>query len=296
MLIENIRLFAHIAECGSFVGAARRTGLSTTTVSERLATLEAHFGVVLINRTTRAMSLTEEGQLLLTGSKSLLGDMDALEAEIRHGARTLSGSIRISAPIDLGRSIIAKIVSDFTAKHPEISVEMILSDGFDDVVGQGIDMALRFGAVPDSSLRVRPVGRYRRIVCAAPSYLANQPTPQVPDDLARHNCLVMRFGETLDNVWKFDDDDKERSIIVRGDKIANDGALVREWALAGQGIILKSSLDVADDIREGRLVRLLVGYEKPAVPLQMLFAPHRRQARRIVAFADHVAMHMKKLK
>lgn len=286
MLVENIRIFLAITEKGSLVATGREVGLSATTVSERLAALEAHYGVVLFNRTTRSLSLTDEGRTLLSGAKIVLGEIEDLDARIRHGADTLSGPIRISAPIDIGRSIVSRVISSFTADHPEISIELLLSDGYVDLVGQGFDLALRFGAVTDSSLRTRNLGNFRRIVCAAPSYLASNGAPLAPADLTQHNCLIMRFGTTLDNVWRFEAGKKPQSVTVRGNKIVNDGSLVRQWALEGHGIILKSELDVASDLQSGRLVALLEGFSAPPNPLQMMFPPSRAQPRRVRAFAE----------
>ena len=185
MLIDNIRLFLTITEKGSLVAAGREVGLSATTVSERLAALEAHYGVVLFNRTTRSLSLTDEGRTLLSGAKVVLGEIEDLETRIRYGAETLSGPIRVSAPIDIGRSIVSDVISSFTAEHPAISIELLLSDGYVDIVGQGFDLALRFGAVTDSTLRTRNLGHFRRIVCAAPSYIAQHGAPQLSDHAVR---------------------------------------------------------------------------------------------------------------
>ncbi|WP_417808112.1 LysR family transcriptional regulator [Thioclava sp.] len=286
MLIDNIRLFLTIAEKGSLVAAAREAGLSSTTVSERLATLEAHYGVVLFNRTTRSLSLTDEGRTLLSGAKAVLAELQDLETRIRHGADTLSGPIRISAPIDLGRSIVSNVISTFTAEHPAISIELLLSDSYVDIVGQGFDLAMRFGTVTDSTLRTRNLGHFRRIVCAAPSYIAAHGAPQTPADLTQHNCLIMRFGTTLDNVWRFGTDKKPQTVTVRGNKIVNDGSLVRQWALEGYGIILKSELDVAPDLEARKLVALLEKHAAPPNPLQMMFPPGRAQPRRVRALAN----------
>jgi len=286
MLLENLHLFLTIAEKGSLVAAARETGLSTTTVSERLAALESHYGVVLFNRTTRSISLTEEGRILIDGAKDVLSEVSDLDSLIRHGANTLSGPIRISAPIDLGRSIVSEAISTFTADHPAVSIQLSLSDGYVDLVGQGFDLAVRFGTVTDSSLRVRSLGRYQRLVCAAPSYLEKHGSPQKPEDLAGHNCLIMRFGDTLDNVWEFRSGAKPHSVTVRGSRVVNDGWLIRSWALAGHGIILKSELDVGADIRSGALVSLLDAYLPPPNPLQMMFPPGKARPRRVSAFAD----------
>ena len=286
MLIDNIRLFLTITEKGSLVAAGREVGLSATTVSERLAALEAHYGVVLFNRTTRSLSLTDEGRTLLSGAKVVLGEIEDLETRIRHGAETLSGPIRVSAPIDIGRSIVSDVISSFTAEHPAISIELLLSDGYVDIVGQGFDLALRFGAVTDSTLRTRNLGHFRRIVCAAPSYIAAHGTPQSPADLAQHNCLIMRFGTTLDNVWRFGSGKKPQAVTVRGNKTVNDGSLVRQWALDGHGIILKSELDVIEDVESGKLIALLEDFAPPPNPLRMMFPPGRAQPRRVRALAD----------
>ncbi|NOD49973.1 MULTISPECIES: LysR family transcriptional regulator [unclassified Ruegeria] len=288
MFIDNLRLFLTIAEKGSLVAAARESGLSTTTVSERLAALEAYYGVVLLNRTTRSISLTEEGRTLLDGAKSVLSEVFDLETRIRHGANTLSGPIRISAPVDLGRSIISQAISTFTQENPAVSIELSLSDGYVDLVGQGFDLAVRFGNVTDSTLRVRSLGAFQRLVCAAPAYLEKHGKPQSADDLADHNCLVMRFGETLDNVWDFGKGPKRHRVTVRGSRVVNDGWLIRSWALAGHGIVLKSELDVAEDIRSGALVSLLEDDLPPPNPLQVMFPPGRAQPRRVTAFAEHL--------
>jgi DNA-binding transcriptional LysR family regulator len=289
VLLNNIALFLQIVEKGSLTAAGRAAGLSPTTVSERLSALETHFGVVLLNRTTRAISLTDEGRTLLEGAKGVLAEVDDLESRIRLGAQSLSGPIRISTPSDIGRTLVSAEIGRFLAAHPAITVELSLSDGYVDVVGQGFDIALRFGAVMDSSLRVRTLKPRRRVVCAAPAYLERHGTPTQPADLQEHNCLVMRFGAHLDNLWRFGPDSQPQIVAVRGNRIANDGALVRQWCLAGHGIILKSELDVGPDIKAGQLVELLADHAQPASPLQMLFPPSRAQPRRVRALAEQLA-------
>ena len=290
MLLSNIALFQQIVEKGSLAAAGREAGLSSTTVSERLAALEAHYGVVLLNRTTRSISLTEEGRTLIEGAKRVLGEIEDLETRIRFGAETLSGPIRISAPSDIGRTLVADEINRVLARHSAITIELLLSDGYVDVVAQGIDIAVRFGTISDSSLRIKNLGLKRRVACAAPAYLARHGTPQQPDDLQRHNCLLMRFGGNLDNIWRFGPDSQPQFVTVRGDRVANDGALARQWCLAGHGILLKSELDVGADIRAGKLVELLAGYAQPATPVQMLFPPSRAQPRRVRALAEQLGL------
>lgn len=290
MLLNNISLFLKIVEKGSLAAAGREVGLSPTTVSERLAALETYFGVVLLNRTTRVISLTDEGRTLVEGAKRVLGEVEELETLIRLGAQTLSGSIRITAPIDLGRNVVAPEINRFLSQHPAISVELLLSDGYVDVVGGGFDIALRFGPVTDSTLRFRSLGQKRRVVCAAPTYLEKHGIPKKPTDLKDHNCLVMRFGTHLDNVWRFGPDARQEVVTVSGDRIVNDGALVRQWCLAGHGIMLKSELDISSDMKAGNLVELLADYSPSPTPLQMLFPPSQAQPRRMRALADQLAL------
>jgi DNA-binding transcriptional LysR family regulator len=289
MLLNNLTLFLQIIEKGSLVAAGRELGLSPTTVSERLAALEAHFGVVLLNRTTRAIWLTDEGRKLVEGAKLVLSELQDLEARIKLGAQTLSGPIRISAPCDLGQAIVSDEISRFISEHPSISFELLLSDGYVDVVGQGIDIALRFGAITDSSLRVMSLGMRRRLVCASPDYLQKFGTPKTPIDLLAHNCVVMRFGANLDNVWRFGSGEHQQLVTVQGNRVANDGALVRRWCLSGLGIVLKSELDVGPDIKAGNLIEVLGDFAAPSLPLQMLFPPGKAQARRVLAFAEQLA-------
>ncbi|MEM9601611.1 MAG: LysR family transcriptional regulator [Pseudomonadota bacterium] len=289
MNLNDLRLFRHIVVHGSLAAAARESGLSTTTVSERLVKLEGRFGVTLLNRTTRSLQLTEAGRTLLAGLEPLLEDADALDARIRHGADTLSGPLRITAPSDLGRRWVATLVDRFQATHPQVHIELHLSDGYVDLVGAGFDLALRYGELADSALRVRQLWHGDRVVCAAPSYLARRGVPLRPSELATHDCLVMRFGDLLDNRWWFGDADARESVLVRGHRVSNDGDLVRTWCLNGDGIALKSALDVGDDLDAGRLVRLFSTHRSHATPLQMLFPPGRRQPQRVRAFANFVA-------
>ena len=288
MLLDNLALFLLIVEKGSLTAAGREAGLSPTTVSERLTTLEAHFGVVLLNRTTRAISLTEEGRALVDGAKEVLDGMADLETRIRLGAQTLTGLIRISTPSDPGRTVVSDAISSFLDQHPEVRIELILSDGYVDIVGEGIDLALRFGPTEDSTLRVKGLGTNRQVLCAAPSYIDIHGAPTVPADLKKHNCLVRRYGQKLDNVWHFSRDAKKQVVTVSGDRVANDGALVRQWGLKGYGVIHKLELDVLPDIRAGRLIELLPDYALPPMPYQILFPPARAQPRRVREFAEYL--------
>lgn len=289
MLLKNLSLFLQIVEKGSLTAAARESGLSPTTVSERLAALEAHYGVILLNRTTRAISLTDEGRMLVEGARSVLAETEDLENRIRLGAQTLSGQIRISAPVDLGRKTIAPAIDIFLEENPAVRAEVSLDDGYINIVDAGVDIAVRFGSLADSSLRARHLGENRRVVCASPAYLARRGAPQTPMELEAHNCLLMRFGPRLDNVWHFRVAGQDQQVTVKGNRIASDGALARDWCLAGYGIALKSIWDVGQDLESGALISLLDAYATPPDSIQMLFPPGRAQPRRVRALADRLA-------
>ena len=286
MKLDNLELFLLIIEKGSLAAAGRELGLSPTTVSERLASIEKFYGVTLINRTTRSLSLTEEGRILAEGAEHILIEHNDLNSRIRHGAQTLSGLIRVSVPVDLGHRVIRPIIDSFLIEHPAIAVELHLSDGYMNIIEEGIDIAIRYGNLNDSTLRVRKLGQYNRVVCASPEYVSKYGSPKTPAELTDHNCLVMRFGINLDNIWQFKDKGKTQQVIVNGNRIANDGRLVRGWVIAGYGIALKSKLDIMPELESGLLVELLEQYSAPSIPIQMLFPPSRRQTQRVKEMAD----------
>ena len=289
MLLDNLTLFLRIVEKRGMAAAGRDFGLSPATVSERLAALEGHYGARLLTRTTRSISLTDEGRELVTGARRILAEAEEVEARIRLGVERVSGSIHISATVDLGRNRIAPLLDEFMQMHRDISIDLTLNDGYVDLVGQGIDLALRYGSLPDSTLRTKTVGDNHRIVCASPAYLKANGEPRHPDDLARHNCLLMRFGNEIDRDWRFSVDGKERIVPVSGNRIANDGDLVRAWCRAGYGIALKSAWDVRDDLHSGALVPVIKDFAAPPTALQIVYPAGAVQPRRIRLLIDHLS-------
>lgn len=289
MLLDNLTLFLRIVEKGGLAAGGRELGLQPATVSERLAALEAYYGARLINRTTRKISLTEEGRALVKGAQHLLAEAEELETRIRLGAAKIAGPIRLSAPSDLGRNRIAPIVDRFVENHPEVSIDLHLGDGYTDLTATGFDLAVRFGDLADTSLIARQIAHSPRLICAAPGYLARNGTPQTPEDLAQHNCILMRFGADVDQDWPFAHEGKTRRVMVRGDRIANDGDLVRRWALAGFGIVRKSQWDIAEDLAAGRLVTILRAYEVAPLRLQLVWPANRQQPRRVKALIETIS-------
>lgn len=285
-LIDALDLFIRINERGGLAAAGRDLGLSPAMVTERLSALEKHYGARLLNRTTRAFSLTDEGRLLLDRARQLVSDASDIEAQIKLGVDQLSGQVRISAPIDLGRNAIARVVDSFIQMHPAISIELLLSDGYVDLAGQGIDLAIRFGDLKDSSLNVVRLGPNRRILCASPAYLQEYGTPETPRDLHTHNCLLMRFGNSVDREWVFNEAGKRTVMTVSGNRIANDGSLVRQWCIAGHGIALKSYWDIKDDLANGVLQEILSSYSATQNNIQVVYQGGRAIPKRVRAFID----------
>jgi DNA-binding transcriptional LysR family regulator len=289
MILDNLALFLRIVERGGLAAAGRDMGLSPASVSERLVALEKHYGATLLKRTTRAISLTDEGRQLVDGARRLLAEADELEARVRLGAEKVSGPIRLSAPEDLGRRRIVPVLDAFLAEHSDVTIDLNLTDGNIDIVAQGLDFAIRHGVLADSTLRVRALGQNRRIVCAAPSYLARYGMPRHPADLSDHDCIVMRFGQNLDHEWPFLIDGQPRRIAVRGRRVANDGGLVRQWCREGHGIALKSIRDVDADLASGALKEILKRYAAGPTALQIVYAPSAVQPRRVRLLIERIA-------
>jgi DNA-binding transcriptional LysR family regulator len=281
MFLDNLNLFLRIVEKGGLAAAGRELGISAATVSDRLASLEVYYGASLLIRTTRSISLTDEGRELVNGARRILAEADEVQSRITLGVEKISGTIHISAPIDFGRNRLMALLDAFMVDHPEVRIDLSLTDGNIDLVGQGMDLAFRFGNLADSTLRSKKLGKNRRIVCASPEYLKVYGTPQQPKDLQHHNCLVMRFGTQIDHQWRFMIAGKEETYSVSGNRIANDGSLVREWCLIGHGIALKSEWDIHDDLKSGSLVPLLTDFEPPTNSLQMIYPASAVQPRRV---------------
>ncbi|MGY3851426.1 LysR family transcriptional regulator [Aeromonas aquatilis] len=288
-MLDNLALFLTIVEKGGLSAAGRELGLSPATVSERLAALEHYYGVALLTRTTRSISLTEEGRLLVEEGRRLLADADELQRRIQFGSQEMAGPIRLSAPVDLGSTRLVPLLDEFMAAHPGVTIDLNLADGYVDLVGQGIDFALRYGTLADSSLRAISLGETRRMVCASPDYLQRRGIPRHPDELQRHDCLVMRFGGAPDRNWGFEVNGAPYRVQVAGQRVTNNGLLVRRWCLQGLGLCFKSWWDVQEDLARGALQEVLAPFSTTPSRLQLVYPSSRSQPRRVRALMDAIA-------
>lgn len=285
--LKMMRLVLAVAEKGSLSAVARSWGVAPSTVTLGLQRLEAQLGTQLVLRSTRQMSLTPEGERFLDRARRILADLDEVMAG-SEGEGPLTGALRVTATNDLGRLRIVPLLDSFMRAHPGVTLELLLSDRLVDLVEGGFDLALRTGPLRDSELTARLLLRGRKQVCAAPAYWDRMGRPAHPQDLARHNCLVLSPpGERQAN-WTFREGEKRLKVRVGGDRQVNDGQTLRDWAVAGAGVVLKSGFDVAHDIAAGRLEPVLEGFTTEATNLYAV-SPRLHGSRRVQALVEHLS-------
>ncbi len=287
--LRDFELFLQVADYGSLSAAARRLDITPAAASVALKRLEAEVGVQLFRRSTRSLRLTDEGQVFLEHCRQAMQLLADGRAAALTGSAALRGVLQLSLPSDFGRNVMLGWLDDFQAQHPELTLRLLLSDRKADIFRQPVDLAFRYGKLPDSSLVALPVApTNRRILVAAPAYLERHGTPAQPDELAGHNCLCFLLGELVHDRWRFFKDGQELAVQVRGNRISDDGDVARRWALAGQGIAYKSALDVAADLQAGRLRRLCPDFAGEAAPLHLLCADRRQISPVVRALGDFV--------
>lgn len=285
---EAMAVFVKVAEAGSLSAAARELGLSLTSVSRQLAALEERLGIRLVLRTTRRLALTEAGRLYHEQARRILGEVEEAEQALTAHQSEPAGRLHVSAPTLIGRLKLAPLLPEVLARHPALAIELTLTDRAVDLVEDGIDLAIRIGRLPDSSLVVRRLGGIRMRVCAAPEYLARRGEPAVPEDLAGHDCVI--FAATPGPVsWPFQTAAGRVTVPVAARLRANDLDAAVAAALAGAGLVRAPSWQVADLVAAGRLTPVLAGYERPSAPVQALFLPSRLLSPKIRLFTDFLA-------
>lgn len=289
--LENIRTFVRVYELGSMSAAGRDLRISPAVTSARISQLEDHLGVRLFQRTTRNLTPTEQGRAFYPGACNVLDALAEAEAQVTDLTESPKGTLHVAAPLGVGRRLIAPEVPAFNALYPQVNVRLRLSDRNVDLTGEGLDAAFFLGQPEDSSLRIRNIAECRRVVCAAPSYIAARGHPASGADLVEgaHDCLNLRFPGAPEFQWRLMTDAGPRRFRVGGRFESDDGDVLTEWALAGHGIVLRPVFEVADHLRGGRLVP--VAGATPPVPVQMacLYTHKRRQDPKTRRFIDFMA-------
>lgn len=295
--IESLRVFVRVMELGSITSGGRDLRLTPAVASKRLKELENHLGVRLFNRTTRSMTPTEVGTVFYDEAKAVLLALDHAEARVASFSDAPRGAIRITAPLGVGRRIVAPLVPEFSDRYPETEIRMRLSDRKVDILADGLDIAFFVGEPGDLTMKLRKFADCNRVLCASPEYLSKFGTPNTPDDLLHtpHNCLLLRYPRSPEYFWTLQTDMGPRKLEVRGKYDADDGDVLTDWALAGRGIVNKPFFDVREYLETGRLVEILP--ETP--PLPTIFGclyPHKKlQDPKVRLFVEHIARHSKSL-
>lgn len=288
---SDMQFFVLVARYGSLAAAARAIDLTPPAATKRLAALESRLGVRLLNRTTRSVSLTSEGETYLQHATRILAEIKEMEDLVSQGRATPRGLLRVNATLGFGRTTIAPLVSAFSTRYPEVEVQMEVTDRPIDLVESGFDLAIRFGALPDKRLNARRIMSNRRFLCASPAYLQRYGTPATLADLADHRCIIHRQNDDAYGIWRFLHHDHEEVVKVHGMLSSNDGDIVLGWALDGHGILIRSEWDLAKYLDSGRLKIVLPEFTLPDADLFVYYPSQRNQTIRMRAFIDFLSEH-----
>nr|WP_275253753.1 LysR family transcriptional regulator [Achromobacter xylosoxidans] len=285
-MASSLEFFVLLARHRNLSTVARQLDLTPPAATKRLAQLEARLGVRLVNRTTRSISLTPEGETYLHYATRILADVREMEEVVSSSGSVPKGLLRINATLGFGRTAIAPIVSEFALHHPQVEVQLDVTDRPIDLVESGVDLGIRFGALPDQRLVARRVLSNRRFLCAAPRYLARHGTPASLRDLADHQCIIHRQNEDAYGVWRFTREGRAETVKVHGALSSNDGDIVLNWALDGHGILVRSEWDLAKYLESGRLRVVLPEFILPSADLFVYYPSKRDLSARTRAFID----------
>lgn len=284
--LGDLEIFSRVIATGSMSAAGRALGLSPAVVSKRVKRLEERLGTRLFQRTTRQISLTEAGQGFHERIVGILAGIEEAEAFVSGRSGAARGVLRISAPTSFGRLHIAPHLKGFMASHPELVVNLVLTDAFSDLVAESFDLAIRIGELSDSSLVARRLAPVRRLLCAAPSYLEKHGQPQSIDDLAHHICLPQH----IQDVWRLEGPGGTVTVRPQGPLITNSSEVVREAVLTGMGIALRSTWDVGPDLRSGALRQILPDHEGSRnVVLSAVYPSRQFLPAKVRLFIDYLA-------
>lgn len=290
-LRSDFEFFILLARLRSMSGAARALDLTPPAATKRLGLIESKLGVRLVNRTTRSVSLTPEGETYLRYATQVIAQVRQMEEDVSGAKSDPHGLLRINATLGFGRTTVAPLVSDFAKRFPNVEVQFEVTDRPIDLVEAGFDMAIRFGELPDRRLSARRIMSNRRFFCASPKYLERYGTPERVEDLARHRCIIHRQNDDAYGVWRYRQGDHTEALKVKGALSSNDGDIVLRWALEGHGILIRSEWDLAKYVQSGRLKLVLPGTLLPSADLFVYYPSQRNQTARARAFIDFLVQH-----
>lgn len=287
--LASMGVFVKAADLGSFTAAAAALGMSSQMVGKHVSFLEARLGAQLLRRTTRQQSLTDVGHSFYGRCRTILAETEAAEALVNDLSTTPRGRLRVNAPVTFGACRLAPLVTRYLQAHPDVEVELTLSDRYVDVVDEGYDAVIRVGPLKDTALAMRELATYPLVACASPAYLAASGAPDAPEELANHCCLTFVNWSGLPYAeWRFTKAGRVHAVQVRSRLQINDGRALLAAALDGHGIILQPEVVVRDDLDTGRLVRVMPAYAAPSYSMHLLFSARRSQTPKLRSFIDCV--------
>lgn len=280
--------FSLLARLGSFSAAAREMNVTTPAVSKRLSQMEARLGVQLLNRTTRRISLTAEGEIYLEHARRILTDIEDMERMISSAIAKPKGLLRVNATLGFGRTHIAPLISSFAKKFPDVQVQLQLTVNPPALTEDTFDVCIRFGEPPDARVIARRIADNRRLICASPAYLKVHGTPRTPHELAQHNCIGIRQGDEAYGIWHLSVGQRTETVKVRGSLSTNDGEIAVNWALAGHGLLMRAEWNISKYLHSGRLRQVLENWQTPPADVYAVYPQRLQTAARVKAFVDHV--------
>lgn len=284
--LDDLAVFVHVADHRSFSAAARALLRAPKTVSKQIARLEQALGVTLFERNTRNLRITDEGRAIAERARVALGLLEEVEELAAGSNRVLRGTIRLTAPAPFGRKYVAPAIGDFRRLHPDVGFDLQLSDQVQDLYSSNFDLAVRIGELADSRLVARRIVANRRILVASPGYLKAHGAPDTPDGLARHHCLVFVYPGLARHPWTLRSGRREKSVAIESSLSSDNGDVLHNWCRGGLGISLRETWDVHEELRAGKLVRVLPDWE--ALPSRISLVRARREPvpRRLSVFGD----------
>lgn len=285
---SELAFFALLARKGSLSAAARELDITPPAVTKRLAQLEQRLGVRLVNRTTRTLSLTAEGELYLSHASRILADIREMEEQVASSRDAPKGLLRVNATLGFGRTVIAPLISSFAKRYPDVEVQLQLTDTPINLVEEAFDLGIRFGELPDTRLSARKVMSNRRFLVASPAYLKRFGEPHTPEELAQHRCIVHRQNEDAHGIWRLTKGRRTETVKVGGTLSSNDGDVVLNWALDGHGILLRSEWDAAKYLASGRLQQVLKDCKVPPADLFVYYPSRRNLPAKVRSFIDFI--------
>jgi len=287
--VNNLKTFVRVFELGSMSAAGRDQNLSAAVVSNRISELEKHFAVRLFNRTTRNMTPTSHGKLLYTGATKILDTIAEVEGGMAEITDKPKGTIFISAPLGLGKKMIAPLIPPFNERYPDINIRLRLSDRKVDITNEGLDAAFLLGKLSDSEMRVRPIHSFERVLCAAPSYIEKHGTPANGNDLisGAHKCLLLRYPGSDDLHWMLQVNGEKKRFEITSPLESDDGDVLTAWALAGCGIVNKPEFEVLNYLETGELVRVAEDTPPVSLPFACVYPHKRLQDHKVRLFIDY---------